>query len=104
MDRLWLHADDTELMADGADATRLAFAIVDKFGALHAFGKGNVALRIEGPGLLVGDNPFSLEENGGAGAVWVKTLPGKAGTIQIAAHHDMLGSERVEIRAMAARV
>jgi beta-galactosidase len=101
-DKLWLHADDTELTADGADATRLAFAVVDKYGALHAFGKGKVTLTLEGPGVLVGDNPFVLEENGGAGAVWVKTLPGKVGTIRIAAEHDVLGSQRVEIRAMAA--
>jgi beta-galactosidase len=97
-DRLWLHADDAELIADGADATRLAFAIVDKYGALHSFGRGKLTMTLKGPGLIVGDNPFVLEENGGAGAVWVKTLPGEVGTIRIAAHHEVLGSERVEIR------
>jgi beta-galactosidase len=102
-DRLWLHTDDTELTADGADATRLAFAVVDKYGALHAFGKGRLTLALEGPGVLVGDNPFALEDNGGAGAVWVKTLPVKVGTIRIAAHHDALGSERLEIQVTAAK-
>jgi beta-galactosidase len=97
-DRLWLHADDSELTADGADATRLAFGIVDKYGALHAFGKGKLALTLEGPGVLVGDNPFMLDDNGGAGAVWVKTLPGQVGTIRIAVRHETLGSERAEIR------
>jgi beta-galactosidase len=100
-DRLWLRADDMELAADGADATRLAFAVVDKYGALHAFGKGKLILTLEGPGVLVGDNPFALEENGGAGAVWVKTLPGKVGTIRISANHDALGGERAEIRVTA---
>jgi beta-galactosidase len=97
-DRFWVHADVAALIADGADATRLAFGVVDEFGALHAFGQGKVSLTLEGPGVLIGDNPFDLVQNGGAGALWVKTLPGTTGTIRITAHHDTLGSERVEIQ------
>jgi len=100
-DRLWVSADHKELMADGADATRLVFAVVDQYGALHAFGRGNVTLSLEGPGILVGDNPFALDGNGGAGAVWIKTRPGQTGTIRVVAHHEVLGSESVEIRVRA---
>jgi len=96
-DRLWLHADDTELECDGADATRVAFAVVDKFGAPRAFGGGEVALRIDGPGFIVGDNPFSLAENGEAGAVYVRTLSGRSGQIRVEAKHTTFPSAKVEI-------
>ncbi len=58
-DRFWLHADDAELVSDGSDSTRLAFAVVDKFGAPRAFAGGEVALDLDGPGVIVGDNPFA---------------------------------------------
>ncbi len=78
-DRFWLHADDAELANDGADSTRLAFAVVDRFGAPRAFAGGDVALDLDGPGVIVGDNPFALEANGGAGAVYIRTIPGRVG-------------------------
>jgi beta-galactosidase len=96
-DKLRLNVDDAELQADGADMTRLEFAIVDKFGALRPFGTGKVSLSIDGPGLIVGDNPFVLDENGGSGAVWIKTMPGRAGRIQIQASHPSLGHSSAEI-------
>jgi beta-galactosidase len=96
-DRLWLHAEDTELVRDGSDATRLHFAAVDKFGAQRAFATGAVSLKIDGPGEIVGDNPFSLDDNGGAGAVFVRTVAGRGGRIRVEAHHAMLGSANVEI-------
>jgi beta-galactosidase len=98
-DRLWLHADDAALMADGSDMTRLAFAVVDKFGAPRAYAGGTVSLRIQGPGTIVGDNPFSLAENGGAGAVWIRTSAGRAGTIRLDAEHSSLGKKTVEVQA-----
>lgn len=98
-DRLWLNADDTELQADGSDATRLVFAALDKFGAQRPFAKGDVLLHIEGPGTIVGDNPFPLGENGGAGAVWIRTLPGRSGQIRVEATHHFLGRNNVTIRA-----
>ncbi len=97
-DRFWLHADDAELVNDGADSTRLAFAVVDKFGAPRAFAGGEVALDLDGPGVIVGDNPFALEANGGAGAVYIRTTPGRVGTIRIAARHSTLGAGSAEIR------
>lgn len=100
-DRLWLHAEDTELMSDGTDATRIAFAAVDKFGAQRAFATGEVSLKIEGPGEIVGDNPFSLDGNGGAGAVFVRTVSGRAGRIRIEATHAVLGGASVVIEVRA---
>jgi len=97
LDRLWLQAEDAELTADGADATRFKFGAVDKFGSQLAPATGQVVLKIDGPGVIVGDNPFSLDESGGVGAVYVRTLPQRAGKIRVEAEHEILGSAAVEI-------
>lgn len=99
-DRLVLRADDAELVADGADATRLAFHAADRFGALRPFVAGPVTFTVTGPGVFVGDNPFDLGGNGGAGAVWVKTVDGKTGRIRIVASHSGLGTKSLQIRAV----
>ncbi len=101
-DQLQFEADDTEIVNDGSDATRLVFRVVDKFGAPRLFGGGAVALAMEGPGVIVGDNPFDLTESGGAGAVWVKAKPGSRGRIRISARHRSLGTRTEEIRVAAA--
>ena len=90
-DQLWLKADDARLVADGSDATRLVFRAVDKFGAPRPFVGGEVALELSGPGLIVGDNPFRWDDSGSAGAVWIKTVPSRAGRIRITATHASLG-------------
>jgi beta-galactosidase len=97
-DRLLLETDDNVLFGDGADATRVTFRIVDKFGASRPFGKGDVAFTIHGPGSIVGDNPFKLEDSGGAGAIWVRTAPGSAGRIVLKATHSLLGTSSIEIK------
>lgn len=96
-DRLWLKADDAELLADGTDATRLMFRAVDKFGAPRPFVGGAVALELSGPGVIVGDNPFLWEESGGVGAVWIKTVADKPGHIKVTAAHPVLGKQSVRI-------
>jgi beta-galactosidase len=96
-DRFFLQADDTELAGDGADATRLAFKVGDKFGAERAFAGGEVAFELTGPGVLVGDNPFSLADSGGVGAIWIRTLPRRSGRITVKAFHSFLGARVVEI-------
>ena len=97
-DQLWLRADDPELLADGVDATRVSFGVEDKFGAMRAFASGEVEIKIDGPGELVGDRAFRLEDSGGAAAVWVKTLAGRTGVIRVQARHNALGAKTVEIR------
>ncbi|HVH72871.1 MAG TPA: glycoside hydrolase family 2 TIM barrel-domain containing protein [Candidatus Dormibacteraeota bacterium] len=99
-DQLFLEADDTELIGDGAEATRLVFKVVDKYGAERAFAGGEVAFELRGPGVIVGDNPFSLAESGGVGALWVKTLPGSFGRIRVEARHSRLGRKAVEIEVI----
>ncbi len=96
-DQLLLRADDSKLIADGSDATRLAFYAADRFGALRSFTGGSVTLRVAGPGVIVGDNPFSLAETGGAGAVWIKTVKDRPGLVKVTATHSWLGAEYVHI-------
>jgi beta-galactosidase len=95
-DQLWLRADDAELVADGSDATRVMFGVVDKFGAPRAFADGAVVLDLNGPGVIVGDNPFDLGPAGGSGAVWVRTWEDRVGRIEVRAAHR-LGAKSVGI-------
>jgi beta-galactosidase len=99
-DKFLLDSDDASITADGADATRLVFRVVDKFGAARLFAGGDVKFEIMGPGVLVGDNPFSLTESGGAGAVWIKSRPEGSGSIVVTATHSELGAKSVVIQAV----
>ncbi len=98
-DQFLLDADDFAIVGDGVDATRLVFRIADRFGAPRLFAGGDVTFELDGPGILVGDNPFSLTESGGAGAVWIKARPGSAGRIVVKATHSALGAKLVVIEA-----
>ncbi len=100
-DQFLLTADDRSLVGDGVDATRIVFKVVDKFGAPRLFAGGDVALELTGPGILAGDNPFSLTESGGAGAVWVKSSPAGLGQIVLKASHSTLGTKFVSIYVQA---
>lgn len=97
-DRFFVEADDRELMADGSDATRLVFKVVDRFGADRLLGGGDVHFQLDGPGVLVGDNPFSLAETGGVGAVWIKAQSGAGGRIQVTATHSTLVQSRWRLK------
>lgn len=99
-DRLWCEPDDRELCADGSDSTRIAFGVVDKYGSPRAFAGGKVKLMLDGPGMIVGDNPFDLDASGGMGAVWVRTLPGKDGMIRVHAE-DSRRRAAPEVRIQA---
>jgi beta-galactosidase len=98
-DKLWLEADHSHISRDGSDASRLAFGVVDKFGAPRLFGQGSVTFSIEGPGFVVGDNPFDLTESGGMGAVWIKAEHGISGRIRVHAKTFKIGSSFVELLA-----
>lgn len=86
--------DDQELIADGADTTRVVLRVTDEFGAVRTYANDAIQLRLEGPAELIGDNPFSLV--GGTGAVWVRAgqQPGK---LRLTATHPRLGSKTVEL-------
>jgi beta-galactosidase len=87
-----VHPDDTELAADGADSTRVVFRVTDEFGAIRPYANDPIALSLEGPAEIIGDNPFAL--TGGTGAVWIRAKE-RAGTVRFTAKHPRLGSQTV---------
>ncbi len=93
--QLLVEPDDRQLIGDGRDVTRVVLRVADEHGNTQQFGSGSVVLSIEGPGEIVGENPFGLV--GGAGAVWVRTKP-SAGTIRFKASHQYLGTREVSIQ------
>jgi beta-galactosidase len=93
--QLLVEPDDLELIGDGIDATRVVLRVTDEYGASRPFANAALVLNIEGPGEIIGDNPFSLF--GGVGAVWIKTREA-AGVIRLSAKHPVLGTKTVEIR------
>ncbi len=98
LDKFLVKTDDKELVGDGSDATRLEFKVTDKYGSPRLYAGGKVSFEIKGPGEIVGDNPFDLEESGGAAAVWIKTKPNSSGEITVEATHISLGSKSVIIK------
>lgn len=91
--------DDTELIADGADSTRVVMRVTDEFGAVKPFANDAIKLELEGPAEIIGDNPFSLI--GGAGAIWIRAQE-KPGTVKLKAIHPYLGTQELEIKVLAA--
>jgi beta-galactosidase len=75
--------------------------VTNEHDGARPFSTGAVALRLEGPGEIVGENPFSLV--GGVGAVWVRSKEA-AGTIRLHARHQYLGERTVEIRVTPAEL
>ncbi|MFL6602795.1 MAG: glycoside hydrolase family 2 protein [Steroidobacteraceae bacterium] len=91
--------DDTRLIADGADCTRVVLRVTDEFGNVRPFASDAVRLELAGPAELIGDNPFVLV--GGVGAVWVRAQE-RAGTARITASHPLLGQRHAEIEILPA--
>lgn len=85
--------DDSTLVGDGADTTRVVMRVTDEFGAIRPFADDSIRLDLDGPAVLIGDNPFSLV--GGTGAIWVRAKE-QAGTVRLTATHPTLGAQRVE--------
>ena len=100
-DRLHLSADDEQLLADGSDATRLVVAAVDEFGNWRPHAGGAVAFEVDGPAVLVGDNPFAFADSPGAGAVWLRTRAGEPGQVRVQAAHPQLGVASVLVRVVS---
>jgi beta-galactosidase len=88
-----LAPDDTTLVGDGTDSTRVVLRVTDEFGAIRPFAADAIRLQISGPAEIVGDNPFSLV--GGQGAVWIRALE-VAGKAKLIAVHPTLGVQQVE--------
>jgi beta-galactosidase len=85
--------DDSQLIADGADTTRVVFRVTDEFGAIQPFANDAIKLDIDGPAQIIGDNPFALI--GGTGAIWVRAKE-QAGHVRLTATHPYLGQQQVE--------
>ena len=96
-DVLTLAADDAEIAADGTDATRLWFRVVDRYGAPRPYATGQVTLDLDGPAVLIGDNPFDLAAAGGVGAAWLRSLPGSPGPVIVTATHPTLGTASASV-------
>ena len=90
--------DDNNLVADGADTTRVVLRVSDEFGAIRPFADGAVKFDLVGPADLIGDNPFALI--GGTGAVWIRARE-HPGTVRLAATHPQLGRQEVTIEIAA---
>ncbi len=80
--QLILRPDDAQIDADGADMTRLVVMITDKYGNRLPYAFNAIDFEIEGPGELIGDNPFVLV--GGQGALYVKATK-QAGVVTVRA-------------------
>ncbi len=91
--------DDTKLIADGADATRVVLRVTDEFGAICPFANPVINLELEGPAEIIGENPFSLV--GGTGAVWVRVKE-ESGTVRLKAIHPTLGVQVATFEVAAA--
>ncbi len=91
--------DDTTLSADGADSTRVVLRVSDEFGAVRTYADDPIVFTLEGPAMLVGENPFSLI--GGTGAIWIRSRE-QAGTATLTAKHPWLGARTVEFILKAA--
>ena len=100
IDKQWvLAADATSLVADGADCTRLVFRVTDQFGNVRPLANEPITLTVEGPGEIIGDNPFVLV--GGVGAVWIRARE-QPGTVRIKGTHPRLGEREAIIEVIAA--
>jgi beta-galactosidase len=91
--------DDSALIADGADTTRVVLRVTDEFDAIRPFANDAIRFELSGPAELIGDNPFSLI--GGTGAIWIRAGE-QPGTVRLTAHHPYLGAQHVEFEISAA--
>ena len=94
MSKLDIASDDTELRADGQDATRIVFKVLDQAGNLLPYAPDFIKIEIEGPGEIVGPSEVTLI--GGCIAAWVKSTT-EPGVIRVKAKSTRLESETIEI-------
>ncbi len=92
-------ADDTSLMADGADTTRVVLRVTDEYDAIRPFANDAIRFELTGPASLIGDNPFSLV--GGTGAIWIRASE-QPGIVYFTAHHPYLGAQSLKFQVTAA--
>ncbi len=91
--------DDQELVADGRDCTRVVLRLTDEFGNPRRMSSGAVSFHLEGPGEIIGNNPFAL--SGGVGAIWVRAQQ-TGGIIRLRAELQHLKPQEVTITVLPA--
>jgi beta-galactosidase len=99
-DQLMLTAEDTAIVADGSDMTRVIFRALDAYGNQRRQVTGVVELSLAGPALLVGDNPFDFAAFGGLGGAFVRSVPGQTGVVTLTATHPELGQATAQVRVV----
>ena len=93
--KLLAEADDHQLDADGIDATRIIFKLVDQVGNLLPYSTEAIQIEVQGEGTLIGPGLSGLV--GGVLGVWVKSTE-KAGEIRVKARTNSQEAEPVIIR------
>lgn len=96
--QLVLQTDHAELVADGADMTRVAFWAADRYGNVLPYADEPVSLHVEGPARLVGQNPFPLV--GGVGALLLRAGR-QQGMATVTASTARLSAQRATVRLTA---
>lgn len=90
-------ADDHQIDADGIDATRIVFKLVDQAGNLLPYSNEPIQIDVEGEGELIGPTLTSLI--GGCIGAWVKSSE-EAGQIKVTAKTTSLTSKSVIINTV----
>jgi beta-galactosidase len=97
--RLTLTPDDTSIVADGADMTRVVVRTLDANNQVVPAGNAKVSFTVTGPGAVVGEQPLILEA--GTGAVYVKTALNQTGAISLSASSPGLTGASTSVTASA---
>lgn len=92
--KLVIEPDDLELNADGSDATRVVFRVVDQMGNTLPYFTDAIEFELEGPGTIIG--PAKTALIGGAIAAWVRAGE-EDGTIRLRGVTPRLASETAKI-------
>jgi len=79
--KLVLTPDDTALVADGADMTRVVVKALDSNNQVVPYNAAKVSFTVTGPGAMVGESPLTLEA--GRGAVYLKAALNQTGSLTL---------------------
>ena len=100
-DKLQLTAADSAITADGSDATAITVRVTDAYGNHRPGTAGDVTFTLTGPGTLIAANPLPLATLGGVGGGFIRSQPGRAGTVTVTAKHAALGHASVRVKTSA---
>jgi beta-galactosidase len=101
-DRLVLTIEDSLILGDGSDTTRLTFRALDAHGNQRPYPSGDVRLALAGPATLIAENPFAFATYGGVGGAFVRSQPGSSGVVTLTATHPSLGQASASLAVQPA--